>query len=348
MSPEAMSALAVSLLIARLALAAIFAAAALGKLADRAAFAAAVERFGLPRRIAGPLGLLLPLAELAIAASLLPVATARWAALAAAAVLAAFCAAIVRVVARGEVVDCNCFGSLGSGAVGRGTLVRNGVLVAVAGFVAIASWNDGGASAFAWIGGHVALAAVAGAIAAVTLLHMAFSWQLFKQNSRLLDRVSDLEAALGSRDDSESGGLPVGEPAPGFALPDLDGRTVTLDDLLAVGGGALLVFTDPACTHCNPLLPALGRAQAAVDGMPVAVISTGADRDNRAQAEEHGIAQLLLQDRFEVAESYRVYGAPIAVLVDAAGRIAAEPAGGAKAIAALLDAAATTWPALAR
>ena len=330
--------LAVSLLIARLVLAAVFAVAALGKLADLGASRRTVERFGLPARLARPNGLLLPITELTVAAGLLPVGTAHWAALGAVGLLSAFCVAIVRVLVRGEAPECNCFGSLGSAPVGRGTLVRNGALIAVAGFVAISGWNDGGTSAFAWIGGHSLLAALAGAFVAVTALHMAFSWQLFKQNGRLLDRLVDLEAAAGSRNDSGNDGLAIGEPAPDFALPDLDGQSVTLKDLLASGRGALLFFTNPACGQCNPLLPALGQAQTVEGRTPVAIISTGDVHDNLTKAEEHGLAQVLLQQAFEVAEAYRVFGMPAAVLVDETGRIASERASGAGSVTELLKA----------
>lgn len=333
----------VSILIVRLALAAVFAVAALAKFSDLGRFRHALERFGLSGRLAEPAGVFFPVAELAVAAMLVPVGTARWAALSAVVLLAAFSAVLVRVVVRGETVDCNCFGSFGSARVGRGTLGRNGVLLAMAGFVTIAGWSDGGASAFAWIGGHAALAAVVGVVAIVTAAHLAFSWQLFRQNGRLLDRVSALEAGHGSGND----GLAVGEPAPYFALPDLDGQRVALEDLLTAGRGVLLVFIDPACVHCNPLLPALGRAQADPDGTPVALISNGAVHDNRANAEEHGIVRVLLQDEFEVAESYHVYGSPGAVLVDAAGRIAAERKSGAKAVAAVLEDLAPPAPGLA-
>lgn len=330
--------MSVWLLIFRLALAAVFAVAALGKLSDLGASRLAVERFGVPARIARPLGLLLPLTELAIAAGLLVLGAAHWAALGAVVLLLVFCLAIVRVLARGEAPDCNCFGSLGSAPVGRGTLVRNGALIAVAGFVLIAGWNDGGASAFAWIGDHRTLADVAGVIAAVSAVHMAFSWQLFRQNGRLLDRLIDLEAAAGSRDHLSNEGLAIGEPAPDFVLPDLDGRSVALEDLLAAGRGALLFFTNPGCGQCDPLLPALGRAQAVEGGLPVAVISAGDAGDNRAKTAEHGIAQVLLQEAFEVANAYRVFGVPAAVLIDETGRIASERASGAQSVTELLEA----------
>jgi uncharacterized membrane protein YphA (DoxX/SURF4 family) len=241
------------ILIARLALAVVFAVAAIGKLGDLDGSRQTVERFGVPARFARPVGVLIPLAELAIAVGLLiAVATVPWAALAAALLLAVFCAAIVRVLARGEAPECNCFGSLGSAPVGRGTLARNVVLIGVAGFVAVAGWSDGGISAWTWIGDLDAAGGIAVALAVLMVAHLAFSWQLFRQNGRLLDRVSRLEA--GHTHDAKSG-LPIGEPAPRSVLPDLDGHDVVLDDLLALGRGALLVFTDPACGHCDPLLP---------------------------------------------------------------------------------------------
>ena len=187
-----------ALLIARLALAAVFAAAALGKLADLDGSRRTVERFGFSPRLARPAGLLLPLTELAIAFGLLFVDTARWAATAAVALLLAFSVAIGRVLVRGEAPDCNCFGSLGSAPVGRGTLVRNGALIAVAGFAVVAGWNGAGTSAFAWVGENTGLAVVAGVFAVAVGLQAALSWQLFKQNGRLLARVTDLEEAAGS------------------------------------------------------------------------------------------------------------------------------------------------------
>jgi methylamine dehydrogenase accessory protein MauD len=341
-------ALDVSLLIARLGLAGIFALAACGKLSDLDGFRRTVEEFGVPARVVRPIGLLLPLAELVIAASLIPVATAPSAALAAALLLGVFCIGILRALRRGESPDCNCFGSLGSRPVGRGTLVRNGGLIAVAGFVAAAGWNDGGASAFGWIGDHGFVAAIAGVFVAVTTMHMAFSWQLFKQNGRLLDRVNDLEAGLGSHEGSADGPLEIGDLAPRFALPDLDGRTVALDELLvAPETGLLLVFTDPACGACVPLLPVLGRAQAvAGDAARVAVISTGPPDDNRIHAEQHGLEQVLLQQESEVAEAYRVFGSPGAVLVDKEGRIASRRAIGVKAVTALVEAPTSSAPEL--
>lgn len=327
----------VVLLLVRLGLAAVFAVAAIGKLADREGSRLALEAFGVPTRLRGAIGLGLPVFELIVAVGLVFVASAAWAAVVAVALLLVFCVAIVRLLARGETPDCHCFGGVSSAPVGRGTLARNLVLAALAGFVAVAEWDGGGMSV-------PRLAADLGAVAIVLgvamVLHGAFSWQLFKQNGRLLERVSDLEAALGrGTGDGSARELTIGAPAPNFALPDLDGRTVTLEELLRPHRGVVLVFTDPACGHCDALLPALGRVRGEHEPR-LAVISRGPEDENRAKAQEHGIAPLLLQRDFEVAEAYGNYGMPGGLLIDAAGRVASARVGGAEAVSDLLQAAA--------
>ena len=330
------------LLVARLVLGAVFAAAAVGKLTDRAGSRLAVERFGAPAAAAGFLGVALPVAELAIALGLIVTLSAAWAAVGAVLLLVVFCAAIARSLARGDAADCHCFGSVGSAPVGWATLARNAGLIALAGLVAIAGRNDPGA-------GVASAASELGAVAIVLgvaiVLQMAFSWQLFRQNGRLLRRVSDLEGTLdrGADQEEPAAQLAIGEPAPSFALPDLDGRRVSLEELLAPGRGLVLVFTDPACGHCDPLLPALGGA-GRERATPVVVVSRGSHAENAARAQEHGIAPLLLQEDFEVAEAYRVFGFPAAITIDSAGRIDGARAGGATAVAELLAATATPAP----
>src|SRR3954447_23063643 len=143
----------VALLIARIGLAAVFAAAAIGKLADRPGARRAAADFGAPEALAGPLAVGLPVAELAVAALLLPEGTARWGALGAIVLLAVFSAAIGLAIRRGQAPDCHCFGQLHSEPAGAKALLRNGFLAAVAGFVVVGGWSDAGRSAISWIGG---------------------------------------------------------------------------------------------------------------------------------------------------------------------------------------------------
>jgi methylamine dehydrogenase accessory protein MauD len=170
-------------------------------------------------------------------------------------------------------------------------------------------------------------------------LHLAFSWQLFLQNGRLLERVARLEEARGPADADANAPLALGSAAPAFALPDLDGRIVTSGELVGRGRETLLFFTDPACGHCDPVLPELTRAGNEAGGPDVVVVSRGAVADNRAKAQEHGLARVLLQADLEVAEAYRVFGFPGAVLLDRDGTVASGRALGAEDVIALVRSA---------
>lgn len=338
----------VVLLVARIGLAAVFALAALAKLGRRAETESTLASFDLPVRLRRPIAVALPAIELAIAAALLPAASAPYAAAAALLLLAAFSLAVARVLRRGEEVDCNCFGALGESRVSRSTLVRDLALMVPAALVVVAGWSDPGPSAVAWVGdlsATAALAALGGLALAIAALGLAFSWQLMRQNGRLLARLDALEA--------RSGGAPVaarpsqaGKRVPSFALPDLAARKVSLDGLLDEGRELLLVFSDPGCHACNPVLPEVGRRQREPGAGPLSVVMSLGDAEiNRVKAAEHGLGLVLLQEDFELARSLGVSGMPGAVLVDREGRIAAEPVEGSERVAELLAELYPTKPA---
>ena len=121
----------------RLSLAAMFLVAAVGKLRDRSGSQQAVADFGVPARYASSGAVALPIGELLITVGLLLDPTSRLGALAAALLLAVFVVAIVRVIGMGEAVECHCFGSVHSSAVGPRTIMRNGFAAALAVYVAI-------------------------------------------------------------------------------------------------------------------------------------------------------------------------------------------------------------------
>jgi hypothetical protein len=68
----------VALLVARVLLVCVFTMAGVTKLADRPRSKQALVDFGVPASLAAPLGVLLPLAELAVAVALIPASTAWW------------------------------------------------------------------------------------------------------------------------------------------------------------------------------------------------------------------------------------------------------------------------------
>ena len=183
--------MATPLLIARILLAATFAIAALGKLLDRSGTRSALGEFGVPRALTSAGALVLPLAELAAAALLIPTATARAGAAAGLALLVAFAVAVGRARLRGRTPDCHCFGAIHSAPAGVATLVRIGVLAALAGFVIVGGPGRSPADAFGGL--DLGVVAIVVAFAALS----AFSLQLLRQHGRLLERVRVLEEGSG-------------------------------------------------------------------------------------------------------------------------------------------------------
>jgi peroxiredoxin len=341
------------LLLARLLLALVFALAGLAKLADRSGSRQTIVDFGLPSALAGALGLLLPLAELAVALALIPASTALWGALGALALLTLFAAGIGINLARGRKPDCHCFGQLHSAPVGWKTLTRNGALAAVAGFVVWQGWQGNvGPSAIAWLGALAAaqLLILAGAVVVLGLLsgQWWFLVHLLRQNGRLLVRIEALEndrsvgggspaSPNGASTWQAAGGLAVGTPAPAFALDDLQGETLTLDSLRKAGKPVVLLFTDPGCGPCNALLPDVGRWQEQYqEKLTITLVSRGDPEENKTKAQEHGLTNVVLQEDWEVSEAYDVAGTPGAVLISPDGTIASPMAGGAESIRAFV------------
>ncbi len=126
-------------LVARLVLAAVFAVAGWTKARDVAGTRAAILDFGVPAPFVVPVAFLLPVAELTVAVLLLFEDTAGIGAILAIVLLALFIVGITVSLARGRRPDCHCFGQIRSEPVGATTLVRNGVLIALAVFVAAVS-----------------------------------------------------------------------------------------------------------------------------------------------------------------------------------------------------------------
>jgi peroxiredoxin len=133
-------------------------------------------------------------------------------------------------------------------------------------------------------------------------------------------------------------GLKAGTPAPIFHLPDLQGRTVSLEEYR--GRRVLLVFSDPQCGPCDELAPHLVRVhrEYANDGWGVIVVGRGNAEENRRKAAQHGFEfPVLLQDRkWKVSKEYGTLATPAAFLIGEDGVIANDAAVGRDAIVALV------------
>lgn len=335
------------LLAARLLVALVFAVAGVTKLVDLRGSRQAMEGFGLPPSLAEPAGLLLPLAELAVAAALIPGRTAWAASLAAALLLIAFITGIGVNLLQGRKPDCHCFGQLHSEPIGTGTIARNGALLVFPGFVLLAGRGNSGASAVSWIGTLSAAEQVGLVISLAAAVVIGLQWwllvNLFRQNGRLLVRMDALEAsapepAVPAPPPAPVHGLIPGTPAPPFSLSGLYGETMTLAALQAQGNPTLLIFSSPNCGPCAALMPEAARWQReARDRLTVAFIARGSADDNRAKAAEYALSNVLLQEENEVADAYRSPGTPSAVLIGTDGTIAAAMAVGLEPVQTLAN-----------
>jgi len=341
-----------ALLSVRLLLAAVFAVAGLAKLADRPGSRQAIIDFGVPTLLARPLGVLLPLAELVVVVALIPTISAWWGALGALALLLLFVVGISYNLARGRTPDCHCFGQLHSTPAGWSTLLRNLVLAALAGLIVGFQQQYSRENPLGWLGTlsvFQQLELFAGLLLlALIALEGWVLLQIMSQQGRLLLRVEAIEAQLATNGmapqlapaasaASSVTGLPVGTRAPAFGLPNLNGETITLDALRALGKPVVLLFSDPGCGPCTALLPEIGRWQHDhAAKLVVALIGRGSREANRPKATEYGMTHVLLQKDREVAEAYQANGTPSAVLVRRDGTIGSPAALGADAIRRLI------------
>jgi peroxiredoxin/uncharacterized membrane protein YphA (DoxX/SURF4 family) len=334
------------LLFARLLLCAVFLVAGVAKLADLAGSRQAMRDFGVPDKLADFFGLVLPLAELAVAVCLLVPLMAWFGAIGALALLLIFVAGIGYNLALGRTPDCHCFGQIHSAPAGWSTLIRNLVLAGIAGLVVAFGRHTTGPGVLellAQLTVNQKVGLVVGALVLVLLI--GEGWLLLQtmtQQGRLLLRIEALEARLGmaaSQSAVRTVGLPVGTPAPTFDLPSLNGETATLQTLRSLGKPVVLLFTDPGCGPCTALLPEVGQWQRDhTTKMVLALLSRGTVEANRAKVTEPGVTHVLLQKDREVAQAYQAHGTPSAVVIRQDGAIGSSLAQGADAIRVLIAA----------
>ena len=327
----------------------MFAVAGLAKLVDREGTRRIGRGIRRARASGGALAIALPIAELTVAGLLLPASTAAYGAISAVALLVIFSAAIAWNLARGRSPDCHCFGQLHSAPAGWRTLARNTLLAAAASLVAVASWNDPGPGAFGWIaeldGAELVAVGLALALAAaltvgsVVLLHLLRSYGLvLTRLERVEQRLRTAGFDLDEPDDMPQLGLAPGTTAPAFWLPSTAGDRVSLGDLLLPGRPVLLLFTSTTCGPCSVLMPEVARWQREhADELTVALLSDGDPELVLAEAVEHGLVNVLVDETLSAYESYGANGTPSAVLVGDDGSIASWVAAGADWIAMLVD-----------
>ena len=320
----------ITLVALRLGLSVVFGVAGVAKLLDQSGTREAVTNFGAPASWSGPLAVLLPLAEIAIALGLLLSATAWGSALTALLLLGLFIAAIGINLSRGRAPECHCFGQLYSRPLGWPTLVRNIVFAGCAGFVVwpgqqaiqastlLLSEKLGGRQYFPLV------AFMAMAIVVVTVIYFQRG-RAKKAGPAHIHPLPDLQ------------GLPLGALAPAFQLPAYRRDHTSLAELLEPGKPVLLIFSNPNCGPCAALFGELAEWQRTYpDQVTIAVITQGTLKNNFVNIARNDLRNTLFQNQREIAEQYRCLATPTGVLVSPDGRIASTPAPGADKIRDLI------------
>jgi peroxiredoxin len=121
----------------------------------------------------------------------------------------------------------------------------------------------------------------------------------------------------------------IGEPAPEVKLPDLEGKTVKLEDFQ--GEDAVVLFWNPGCGFCRQMLPDIKEWEAnRPEGAPrLLVVSAGTEEANRQMDLS---STVVLDQQFVLGREFGASGTPAAVLVDAEGKVASEVAVGAPTV----------------
>jgi peroxiredoxin len=311
-------------LTSRIALALVFAIAALTKLPDLATSRLTFQEFGVSERLSR-LAMLVAPAELAVVLGLVFVPTARYSAVAALLLLLIFVAGMVNALRLGRRPECGCFGGLRPTPIGKATLFRNGLLVVIS---AVTAATGPGPAIDQWLqthsAGQIALMAMAVLTTIVGLTVGA------PTRTRASDGATEQPFPMHAKP-------VVGSAAPEFSASGVDGATHTLASLGASGQPIVLVFGNAGCGSCLGLFSHLARWQATMAGrLRMVVVSAGDANQARLVRDQFGVTSVLRDDDGALAHAYGVRFTPTAVAVTAQGLIASGPAFGSEAIEDLI------------
>ncbi len=337
------------LLLIRLILFAIFALAGIGKFLDLDGSEKAVKDFGVPENLAKPFSVLLPAGEILIAILLLSAATSWFGALFGFLLLLIFIGGMVYQMAQGNAPDCHCFGQIHSEPVSRKSLIRNGIFAFLAFVLVLSGRNNQGAGIFDSTNSSEgnSMSVILG-LATVGLLAAAvyFLKMISEQQTQIMRRIEILELTSheGGRETTRENlsnphdGLPIGAPAPDFELPNIDGRNVAFEHLLAQAKPMLFFFVSPTCNPCAALLPEIESWQREIgDKVNFVFVSSGKAQENKDKFAGGAAQQILLQTDREVSTLFGAEWTPTALLINADGSIASYVAAGDVAIRELIE-----------
>ncbi len=337
------------MLIIRIFLAGIFTLAGIGKLLDLKGSEKAVKDFGVPNDLAKSFAVALPIAELIIAVLLLPVSTAWFGAIGGFLLLLIFIGGMLWQMAQGNAPDCHCFGQIHSEPVSIKSLIRNAIFAILSFFLVIQGSENQGMSLLDSSNNStegngmsliLSLATVGLLAAAVYFLKIISDQQLQIMRRIEILELTSFEGVEKIREDvsQPKEGLIIGTPVPDFELPDVNGKQISPEQILAFQKPVLLLFVSPNCSPCAALLPEIETWQTELKGkLNIIFISKGKVKENLEKFAGTSLKQILLQNDKEVAELFGSQWTPTAVLINADGNIASRLAVGDEAIRKLVE-----------
>jgi peroxiredoxin len=145
------------------------------------------------------------------------------------------------------------------------------------------------------------------------------------------------EAASGRpRVFSPNRGLPIGAPAPDFAVQSVDDEELSLSRLISGGIPVLIAFFAPNCPPCEALLPVLEHWDRELsEKLTVAVISSGTSQDDVYALADTQLLHVA-DNGSRVHKDYDAAWTPSAVLISPQGTVASRLANGAAAVEELM------------
>jgi hypothetical protein len=262
----------------RLILAAVLLVSAGAKAMAPRRTAAAARDLGVPSALGPAVAVLLPVAEVTVAVTLIVTGTVVVGGVLATLLTAAFTAVVAGNLIRGRRPACACFGALsGHAPIGPATLVRNAVLLAASVAVLVAALLPGRCGAGCYDGAGARDVAVAGGLVAVALVGAGavLIHALATAVGRLTARVQALEAAAGRLPSASAAGVDLPalhRAATAGTVRDPRGGVTSL--AAAVGGSpsTLLLLLSADCSACERLLARIVEAPPAPGLRVVAVI----------------------------------------------------------------------------
>ncbi|MDH3492741.1 MAG: redoxin domain-containing protein [Acidobacteriota bacterium] len=325
-----------------IALSAVFLTSAIAKLLDFEASKKSAAEFGVPVFVAGAAMSILIVLEFSIALLLLFGSTNRAAALAATFLLFVFLIATARLVILGKSPDCRCFGQLSDEPVGKSSLVRNAVLLIMAG-VLFVFYRE-----FSFVEGtedvKTMILTLSGfGLSALLITSMLIAFELRSKFGAVDERLQKIEKystllQMHVEGADPGNSLPVGTLVPDLTITSLSGEAVGIRELTREGLPVLLIFVGPDCIPCEKLAVDFPAWAESLSGkVRLIVLSSGDAEVNIDKFGEQNRELLYLQNGESVSAALKTKWSPAAVVVGTNSRVASGPVAGDTAIARLVD-----------